>query len=297
MDYSCGRAVTSDDGTLLSGPCMSNLLHIPNHTAYLNTERMPGIKENSRFTKEEQLLEAIKIGEDHQAENLLRQGVDINTPDDEGLSPLHLAVAAGGDYRESPEVSRRRIELVRKLLDAGAKVNQKGWEGWTPLHEAACNRNPEFAKLLLHHEAKLDALDEWGQSPLYLAVVLGTPQVARVLVDAKADIMTCYKPQETRLRDADGETPLHAAVHRGSAEVVEMLLQAGAAANAKNNWGCTPLHYAAERMGQRRYRKDMDIMNQLIKAGANLEARDIHGRTPKDIVRDLGEFVLIEEYC
>src|SRR5271155_4809311 len=108
---------------------------------------MRGIKENSILRREEQLREAIRLGEVQEAENLLRQPLDVNSPDDEGLAPLHLAVAADWDYHESPDKSRQRIELVRKLLDAGAEVNQKGWNGWTPLHEAACNWNPEISKL------------------------------------------------------------------------------------------------------------------------------------------------------
>jgi len=63
------------------------------------------------------------------------------------------------------------------------------------------------------------------------------------------------------------------AIRRGDSEVVRQLLRSGAAANAKDTRGATPLHYAAA-CGT------PDIMRILIDAGADTNARTDFGATP-----------------
>ena len=44
-----------------------------------------------------------------------------------------------------------------------------------------------------------------------------------------------------------GQTPLHMALARGNTRSVERLIGYGASVNAKDNEGCTPLHYITTR--------------------------------------------------
>lgn len=77
-------------------------------------------------------------------------------------------------------------------------------------------------------------------------------------------------------RDKDGSTPLHCAVWKGQQRVVELLLAAGADANAQNendHWGTTPLHAAA-------HANQAAIAQLLIDHGADVNATDLEGRTP-----------------
>jgi ankyrin repeat protein len=77
-------------------------------------------------------------------------------------------------------------------------------------------------------------------------------------------------------RDKDGSTPLHCAVWKGQQRVVELLLAAGADANAQNendHWGTTPLHAAA-------HANQGVIAQLLIDHGADVNATDREGRTP-----------------
>ena len=57
-------------------------------------------------------------------------------------------------------------EIVRLLLDNGAKVNQANNNKRTPLHKAA---NVEIAKLLLDKGAKVNQAEYDGQTPLDMA--------------------------------------------------------------------------------------------------------------------------------
>lgn len=80
----------------------------------------------------------------------------------------------------------------------------------------------------------------------------------------------------TDARDQDGSTPLHCAAWKGHEAVVELLLEAGADANAQNendHWGTTPLHAAAQA-------NQASIAQLLIDHGADLNAKDREGRTP-----------------
>ena len=61
------------------------------------------------------------------------------------------------------------IESARKLLDAGADVNQATEYGWTPLLTAVNNRNYELATLLVARGANVNLANKGGWTPLYLA--------------------------------------------------------------------------------------------------------------------------------
>ena len=74
-----------------------------------------------------------------------------------GLTPLTFAAREGD------------IESARKLLDAGANVNQATEYGWTPLLTAVNNRNYQLAKLLLERGANPNLANKGGWTPLYLA--------------------------------------------------------------------------------------------------------------------------------
>jgi len=61
------------------------------------------------------------------------------------------------------------VESARKLLDAGADVNQATEYGWTPLLTAVNNRNYALATLLVERGANVNLANKGGWTPLYLA--------------------------------------------------------------------------------------------------------------------------------
>jgi hypothetical protein len=73
---------------------------------------------------------------------LLDGGADINAPDDEGQTPLHIAT------------SKRRIGVVRALLGRGANVGAVDKRGRTPFSLVKNDGNDEIMTLLSEYGAQ-----------------------------------------------------------------------------------------------------------------------------------------------
>ena len=69
---------------------------------------------------------------------------------------------------------------------------------------------------------------------------------------------------------ASGRSPLHAAALNGAVRAASALLEAGALVHVRDALGHTPLYYAA-RQG------DEDLVDLLVRAGANLGGADVDG--------------------
>jgi ankyrin repeat protein len=78
---------------------------------------------------------------------------DVNSRSITGDTPLHVA-AVHGD-----------VEIVRLLLQAGAKVDVQGEHGYTPLHEAIAQKHKGVAEVLLQAGASVDLPNSDGVTP------------------------------------------------------------------------------------------------------------------------------------
>ena len=63
------------------------------------------------------------------------------------------------------------IEAVKKYLAAGADVNAKLGNGWTPLHYATYGGHKEIAELLIAKGAEVNAQSDGGNTPLDGAIM------------------------------------------------------------------------------------------------------------------------------
>ena len=111
--------------------------------------------------------------------------------------------------------------------------------------------------------------DDWNTSAFFYRA---TAETVAACLEAGADL----NARDDRDRDSpdDGNTPLHyASRYAWEPAVFIVLLEAGADVAARNRWGWTPLHGAAESSRSQ-------VVAELVRAGADLNARDSAGNTP-----------------
>lgn len=91
------------------------------------------------------------------------------------------------------------VENLLKCIESGIPVNARDSEGRTPLHWAIDRGHLNVAKALLDKKADVNAKDNEGQTALHYAVVCERESLAEFLVKQKAD---------TSIKDEDGNSPL-----------------------------------------------------------------------------------------
>ena len=78
-----------------------------------------------------------------------------------------LMVAAGSPGADKGRLTR--TQLVRRLLEAGADINEANEDGWTSLHHACSVGDMEVAQLLMERGANPRLRDQLGLSPADIA--------------------------------------------------------------------------------------------------------------------------------
>lgn len=181
---------------------------------------------------------------------LLKDGeADPDKKDDMGLTPLGLAAVGGFEA------------VVKALLEGGADPNTRDIEGsgWPPLFQAIRRNRRAVVRTLLEGGADPNAKGDDGRTALHVAMERGHEGLVEILLPAMGG------PQG--IRDEAGNTMFHlfaraladGLMHRrrkgrsGSTlkkqkeetAILEKLLAAGAAPEARNEYGQTALHFAA----------------------------------------------------
>jgi len=151
---------------------------------------------------------------------------------------------------------RGRMDMVWMLMKEGEDVNQVSADGTTALISAAAGGHVKVARLLLDAKAEVEA--KVGRTALISAAAGGHVKVARLLLDAKAEInyFPPYQPYHTAL---------HEASLKGHLEVARFLVQNG----AKLDLGVwhPPLHVAAKE-------GHVEMVKFLLEQGAHVDEAD-----------------------
>lgn len=100
------------------------------------------------------------------------------------------------------------------------------------IHTAVLTENADALKQHIAAGSNLNEKDPFGgSSPLITASVFGKTAMAKILIDAGADL---------NFQNNDGATALHTAAFFCRPEIVKMLLDKGADKTIKNNFQATP---------------------------------------------------------
>ena len=194
---------------------------------------------------QEQFLAAVTRDDAAEVEQLIAQGVDIETRDGRGATALLLAthhnainvarilIEAGANVNAMDEISdspylyagaEGRLEILRMTLKHGADLASVNRYGGTALIPAAHHGHIETVRELLGTDTDIDHVNYPGWTALMEAVILGDGgvtyiEIVRLLVEAGADV---------NIADQDGVSPLAHATKSGYSEIVRILTAADA---------------------------------------------------------------------
>jgi len=233
---------------------------------------------------------------------LLDNKADIDLPDPDGVTPLHVAIM------------NSNWDLAKQLIQAGADVNQWDIYGEGPLFTAiglrsqasggrggvldAANQTDgmTIVRMLLDRGANPNlqlffkpanvrgAINVRGTTPLIRAANNADLEVVKLLLEHGAD---------AKLNTADRQSPIMAVISGRASEtqaieLIRILRDAGAELNVvglvnhrEDNRGGSALHFAT----RKRYK---EVIKQLAGFGINMNAKDQDGLTALDYTQSRG---------
>ncbi|PKK28492.1 ankyrin 3, node of Ranvier (ankyrin G), transcript variant X4 [Columba livia] len=201
-------------------------------------------------------LRAARAGNLEKALDYLKNGVDINISNQNGLNALHLASKEG------------HVEVVAELIQRGASVDAATKKGNTALHIASLAGQAEVVKVLVTNRANVNAQSQNGFTPLYMAAQENHLEVVKFLLDNGAS---------QSLATEDGFTPLAVALQQGHDQVVSLLLEN----DTKGKVRLPALHIAARK-------DDTKAAALLLQNDHNADVESKSGFTPLHIAAHYG---------
>uniref|UniRef100_A0A8C3A0G1 Ankyrin 1 n=1 Tax=Cyclopterus lumpus TaxID=8103 RepID=A0A8C3A0G1_CYCLU len=240
-------------------------------------------------------LRAARSGNLDKALDHIKNGIDINTANQNGLNGLHLASKEGhvkmvlellhngivletttkkGNTALHIAALAGQEQVVAELVNYGANVNAQSQKGFTPLYMAAQENHLEVVKFLLENGANQSTPTEDGFTPLAVALQQGHENVVALLIN--------YGTKgKVRL------PALHIAARNDDTRTAAVLLQNDPNADVLSKNGITPLHIAARR-------GNVIMVRLLLDRGAQIDAKTKDELTPLHCAARNGHVRIIE---
>ena len=243
---------------------------------------------------------------------LLDHGADANIASADGNSPMHRAVSNGF------------FDIAKRLVEKGSDVNLQNKEGITPLFLGVKNKHEQLIKLLIENEADVNIGYKKNYTETILVRGKGKGRAAwhyvlvkkhllglflkrvkggRVNVAEFGDILQSgwgkdppkgttnkiLKKYDFQFKKIPGVTLLHIASEQiNESEIIDLLVKSGANVNARDAEGFTPLHMAA-------IHGNLKIVKKLVDLEADVNIVTTDGKNAAELAH-LNEELEIEEY-
>ncbi|XP_054023508.1 protein phosphatase 1 regulatory subunit 16A [Dryobates pubescens] len=250
-------------------------------------KRSDGNTKRVTFPASVQLLEAAARHDAEEVRHFLASGISPDLCNEDGLTALHQCCIDDAG------------KVVPVLLDAGADVNARDSELWTPLHAAATCGHLHLVRLLIQRGADLLATNSDGNMPYDLCEdeltldCLESAMAEQGITQEKIEEARGATEREMMVEigqlveagaDLDaprghGATLLHITAANGYAEAAELLLEHQASVGSRDEDGWQPLH-AAACWGQ------VQMVELLVAHGADLNGKSVLDETPLDVCGD-----------
>ena len=190
---------------------------------YIDIEKQGEIEALGYRHTPKDFMRAVESNDMHAIGLFLSSGMDVDTRDERGWTPLMVSSFNGNE------------KIAELLIRCNADVNARDNAGYGPIHWAAYNGYVKVIGLMLARQADVNARSQHGWTPLLQGATRGHVATCRTLISNGADV---------NLGSDDGWTPLHKACNNGHTEVVRLLLAHHADRMARYKDGATPLSLA-----------------------------------------------------
>ncbi len=145
-----------------------------------------GADVNARSQGATPLIRAADNNNENMVSALLERGADVHARSTRmNATALNAACSASSN-----------IEIVNRLIKAGADVNAANKEGRTPLHWAVDRNWPICVQTLINHGADVSAKDERGRTPVSICLQKEYPKVMRIFVTASVRVARRARPED-----------------------------------------------------------------------------------------------------
>ncbi|XP_062579265.1 uncharacterized protein LOC134241211 [Saccostrea cucullata] len=232
---------------------------------------------NCRYIEQTRLLVLACYSGDVETVKAILPHMNRNSLNSICLSNAHtpLVIACQGGFKD----------IVKELINAGADISQQDLHGNAPLVTACQGGNLSVMKKLVSVGVDVNQPDGRGRRPIVAACQGGHLSLVQELVKAKADVNLRNGQQEvttgekgqrkwilTTKLDKEMYTPLVAASKGGDVRLIEELVKAGADVNLQDGEGNTPSVSACKE-------GHLSVVEKLVKAGADVHLCDGKGNT------------------
>ncbi|MBU1090314.1 MAG: ankyrin repeat domain-containing protein, partial [Candidatus Omnitrophica bacterium] len=216
------------------------------------------------------------VASDNKIKSLIKEGAEVNFRIGSSMdTPLIYTVRHG------------RQLLARDLVKNGANLNMQDSKGDTALHVAVANEDADMVRMLVEHGANRYIRNRNGNIPANLAMNKRNESNQKITDLLKSGLQNRqYNSEFPEVREGKFKEQFH--ISQGLLDEVVALIDHGSNVDSSIGYGfVTPLIYAVEC-------RRADVVEKLIKNGANLNMQDANGDTALHHAAALGDLKMVK---